>query len=104
MEEKIWKVDVDDDETYYIVKVAGSTGIVYDMSNAYVLSAKKMLERVKVFCDITTAWIRSAGFDKRLNMYAFHLLADVGGYKQHVAWIYSPYENTPYWTACPKMY
>lgn len=104
MEEKVWSVDIDDEETFYIIKFSGSMGIVYDMSNAAILTAKDILERVSSYCDIKTACIKSAGFDKRLNMYAYHLLADMDKYKQqHVAWIYSPYEDKPYWTACTKM-
>lgn len=103
MEDKIWSVDLNDDETYYIVKFSGSMGIVYDMSNAAILTAKDMLERVEKYCDVHTACIKSVGYDERLNMYAFRLLADMEDYKQqHVAWIYSPKEDQPYWTLCPK--
>lgn len=105
MEETIWSVDPNDNETYYIAKFSGSMGTVYDMSNAAILTTKDMLDRVKEYCDINTACIKSIGFDKRLNMYTYHLLADMKDYRQqHLAWIYSPYEDKPYWTVNPKLY
>lgn len=104
MEEKFYSIDINDEETFFIVKFSGSNGIVYDMSNAHIMTTKQMLERVKSFCDISTACIKSSVFDARLNMYAYHLIADMRDYKQqHVAWIYSPYEDKPWWTVCAKM-
>lgn len=83
---------------YFLVKVAGSNGCVYDFSHASVEDTNSLRKMITPWCtDANTAFIKYAFFDDRIGLHAWHLKADTKEYgPQHMAWIYSQSKERPY--------
>ena len=80
---------------WYLVKI-GNGGNVHDFSSSKVLNDDEIKKYAKEL-NVSNLNIGFCCLDKRLSLYAWHLLGDFGNYKQqHIMWIYSPTRNIPY--------
>lgn len=91
---------------WYLVKI-GNGGNVYDFSSSKVMNTDEIRSYVKSL-GCSNPNIEFCCLDKRLSLYAWHLLADMKNYKQlHIMWIYSPTRNIPHlseYIPCENLY
>lgn len=82
---------------WYLIKIAGSTGLIYDFSRAEVADEEKLVEWVKKLGgDPDSMKFKYNCFDERIMMHSWSLLADIKDYEQqHMVWIYSPTSDKP---------
>lgn len=77
---------------WYLVKITNG-GNVHDFSSSKIMNTDEIRSYVKSL-GCSNPNIEFCCFDKRLSLYAWHLLADMKNYKQqHIMWIYSPTRN-----------
>lgn len=87
---------------WYLIKIAGSNGNIFDFSQAEVADEARLEEIVKSYGGNTESMeFNYKCFDERIKMHSWNLLADHSGYKrQHVVWVYSPTEEVPWLSEC----
>lgn len=87
---------------WYLIKIAGSNGNIFDFSQAEVADDNRLREIVKSFNgDEESIEFNYRCYDERINMHSWNLLADHSGYKkQHVVWVYSPTREHPWLSEC----
>lgn len=87
---------------WYLIKVAGSGGIIFDFSKAEVADDEKLITLVKELGGVPDSMkFRYNCFDERIKMHSWSLLADTKGYEQqHMVWIYSPTNEKPELSEC----
>lgn len=83
---------------WYLIKIDGSNGCVFDFSRAEVADDNRLREIVKsIGGDVDSMEFKYRCFDERIKMHSWNLLADHSGYKkQHVVWVYSPTYEVPW--------
>lgn len=90
-------------KTWYLVRITGSMGSIYDWSTAKVMEREDIDKELEEFV-ASNPHFKYAYFDKRIGFHVWHILADFQGYKQqHVMWVYSTSEKRPELASCNEM-
>lgn len=85
-------------EELYLIKNAGSSGDVYDMSRIKLVTMNEIMQFIEdCGADKHTLQLKHIGYDKRIGFEIWYALADYKEYKQQcMMFIYSNSKSTPY--------
>lgn len=92
-------------QRFYLIKISGSSGNVYDFSNAQIVDHDQLIEEVKILAgeimDYDKGEFKYSGFDSRINFHVYNFCCpyrdgSFDGYPQHFCWVYSTSAENPF--------